>query len=81
MTSTPSEGPDAPSGASEAYPSPDPGLQLIAEGMTSRQIAEELKIHIKTVESHRMHLMKRLGIHDVAGLVRYAIKHKLVLNE
>src|SRR5688572_25688181 len=34
MTSTPSEGPDAPSGASEAYPSPDPGLQLIAEGVT-----------------------------------------------
>ena len=56
-------------------------LQLIAEGMTSRQIAEELKVHIKTVESHRMHLMKRLGIHDVAGLVRYAIRHKVVLNE
>jgi len=56
-------------------------LQLIAEGMTSRQIAESLKIHIKTVESHRMHLMKRLGIHDVAGLVRYAIRHKVVLNE
>ncbi len=56
-------------------------LQLIAEGMTSREIAEELKIHIKTVESHRMHLMKRLGIHDVAGLVRYAIRHKVVLNE
>ena len=56
-------------------------LQLIAEGMTSRMIAEELKIHIKTVESHRMHLMKRLGIHDVAGLVRYAIRHKVVLNE
>src|SRR5947207_7741818 len=56
-------------------------LQLIAEGMTSRQIAESLKIHIKTVESHRMHLMKRLGIHDVAGLVRYAIRHKVVLND
>ena len=56
-------------------------LQLIAEGMTSREIAEELKVHIKTVESHRMHLMKRLGIHDVAGLVRYAIRHKVVPNE
>ena len=56
-------------------------LQLIAEGMTSREIAEELKIHIKTVESHRMHLMKRLGIHEVAGLVRYAIRHNVVLNE
>ena len=56
-------------------------LQLIAEGMTSREIGETLKIHIKTVESHRMHLMKRLGIHDVAGLVRYAIRHKVVLSE
>lgn len=56
-------------------------LQLIAEGMTSREIAETLKVHIKTVESHRMHLMKRLGIHDVAGLVRYAIRHKLVVSE
>ena len=56
-------------------------LQLIAEGMTSREIGETLHIHIKTVESHRMHLMKRLGIHDVAGLVRYAIRHKLVLAE
>lgn len=56
-------------------------LQMIAEGMTSREIGETLHIHIKTVESHRMHLMKRLGIHDVAGLVRYAIRHKVVLTE
>lgn len=56
-------------------------LQMIAEGMTSREIGEVLHIHIKTVESHRMHLMKRLGIHDVAGLVRYAIRHKVVSTE
>ena len=56
-------------------------LQMIAEGMTSREIAERLNIHIKTVESHRMHLMKRLAIHDVAGLVRYAIRHRVVLTE
>lgn len=56
-------------------------LQMIAEGMTSREIGETLHIHIKTVESHRMHLMRRLGIHDVAGLVRYAIRHKVVLTE
>jgi len=56
-------------------------LQMIAEGMTSREIGESLHIHIKTVESHRMHLMKRLGIHDVAGLVRYAIRHRVVLTE
>jgi DNA-binding CsgD family transcriptional regulator len=54
---------------------------MIAEGMTSREIGASLHIHIKTVESHRMHLMRRLGIHDVAGLVRYAIRHKVVLTE
>lgn len=56
-------------------------LQMIAEGMTSREIAVVLHIHIKTVESHRMHLMRRLSIHDVAGLVRYAIRHRVVLTE
>ena len=43
--------------------------------MTSREIAEALKIRLKTVESHRLHLMRRLDIHDVAGLVRYAVRH------
>jgi DNA-binding NarL/FixJ family response regulator len=50
-------------------------LRLIASGMTSRQIAQALAIALKTVESHRLHLMRRLDIHDVAGLVRYAVRH------
>lgn len=53
-------------------------LQLIAEGMSSRKIAALLRIQIKTVESHRTELMKRLGIHDVAGLVRFAVRHGIV---
>lgn len=53
-------------------------LRLIAGGMTSRQIGDVLRIRLKTVESHRMHLMRRLGIHDVAGLVRYAVRHGVV---
>jgi len=53
-------------------------LQLIADGMTSRQIAEALDIRLKTVESHRLQLMRRLDIHDVAGLVRYAVRHGVV---
>jgi len=53
-------------------------LSLIAEGMSSRQIAERLGITMKTVESHRTQLMHRLGIHDIAGLVRYAIRTGLV---
>jgi DNA-binding NarL/FixJ family response regulator len=50
-------------------------LRLIAAGMTSRQIAESLNIRLKTVESHRLQLMRRLDIHDLAGLVRYAVRH------
>ena len=48
-------------------------LRLIAEGRTTKQIAQELEISVKTVETHRAQLMDRLDIHDVAGLVRYAI--------
>jgi DNA-binding NarL/FixJ family response regulator len=48
-------------------------LRLIAEGRTTKQIAQMLEISVKTVETHRAQLMERLGIHDVAGLVRYAI--------
>jgi DNA-binding NarL/FixJ family response regulator len=51
---------------------------LIAEGLTNREIAEMLEISVKTVESHRANLMNRLEIHDVAGLVRYAIRIGLV---
>ena len=56
-------------------------LQLIAGGMTSRQIALALKIRLKTVESHRLQLMRRLDIHDVAGLVRYAVRHGVVHSQ
>jgi DNA-binding NarL/FixJ family response regulator len=55
-------------------------LQLVAEGQSTRQIADALQIHVKTVESHRTELMKRLGIHNVAGLVRYAIRHGLITS-
>lgn len=53
-------------------------LQAIAEGHTTQQIAQRLKISVKTVEAHRAQLMDRLDIHDVAGLVRYAIKIGLI---
>ena len=48
-------------------------LQLIAEGKANKETAAELKIGLKTVEKHREHLMKKLDIHDTAGLTRYAI--------
>lgn len=53
-------------------------LTLMAEGNSTRDIARALKISIKTVETHRAHLMERLKIHDIAGLVRLAIKTGLV---
>lgn len=56
-------------------------LQLIAEGHTTKVIAQILEISVKTVETHRAQLMDRLGIYDVAGLVRYAIRFKLVRLE
>jgi DNA-binding NarL/FixJ family response regulator len=48
-------------------------LQLVAEGRANKQIASDLEISIKTVEKHRQHLMEKLGIHDTAGLTRYAM--------
>ena len=56
-------------------------LQLIAEGKNAKEIAADLDISIKTVESHRLQLMDRLNIHDVPGLVRYAIRNGLVSAE
>jgi DNA-binding NarL/FixJ family response regulator len=56
-------------------------LQLIAEGKNTKEIAAELNISIKTVESHRLQLMDRLNIHDIPGLVRYAIRSGLVSAE
>ena len=53
-------------------------LQLIGEGKSTKEIASILRISPKTVESHRARLMQKLDIHDVAHLVRYAIRRGLV---
>jgi DNA-binding NarL/FixJ family response regulator len=53
-------------------------LKLVAEGLSTKQIAHHLGVSVKTVESHRAQLMERLRIRDVAGLVRYAIRAGLV---
>jgi DNA-binding NarL/FixJ family response regulator len=53
-------------------------LQLIAEGKTSKEIANLLGVTPKTAESHRSRIMQKLSIHDVAGLVRYAIRCGLI---
>lgn len=53
-------------------------LQLVAEGKANKQVAAELGISIKTVEKHRDHLMRKLAIHDTAGLTRYAISAGII---
>lgn len=53
-------------------------LVRMAEGQTTKQIARSLNISVKTVESHRAQLTERLNIHDIAGLVRFAIRTGLV---
>lgn len=53
-------------------------LQLIAEGKTTREIAQILGISVKTVETHRGRLMEKLDLHDVAGVVRYAIRSGVI---
>jgi len=53
-------------------------LQLIAEGKTSREIAEILSLSIKTVQSHRASLMQKLDLHDRGDLIKYAIQKKII---
>ncbi len=56
-------------------------LQMIAEGRANREIAELLNISIKTVESHRAHLMEKLNIWNIAELTQYAIRKGLISIE
>ncbi|HEY4369173.1 MAG TPA: response regulator transcription factor [Steroidobacteraceae bacterium] len=56
-------------------------LQLMAEGQSTKEIARTLQLSPKTVETHRALLMDRLNIHDIAGLVRYAIRFGLITAE
>ena len=56
-------------------------LQLIAEGKTTKEIAQALTLSAKTVEMHRAQLMERLDIHDVAGLVRYALRTGIISSD
>ena len=53
-------------------------LKLIAEGYSSKEIASKLKISSKTIGAHRENLMKKLDLHNIAGLTRYAIQRGIV---
>ena len=54
-----------------------PILQLIAEGDTTKEIADRLCVSVKTVESHRKRIMDRLDLHSVAELTKFAIREGL----
>ncbi len=68
---------EAPTGA-QLTPRQREVLQLIAEGLSTKEIARRLDLSIKTVDTHRSQLMKLLDIHEVAGLVRYALRAGLI---
>jgi len=53
-------------------------LQLVAEGYTSKAIAAKLELSVKTVESYRARVMEKVGVHETAGLVRYAIRNGVI---
>lgn len=53
-------------------------VQLIAEGMTNKDIAEVLSISLKTVETHRATAMRKMGVESTATLIRYAIRNKII---
>jgi DNA-binding NarL/FixJ family response regulator len=56
-------------------------LQLVAEGHTSKEIAERLRLSFKTIEAHRAQIMERLGLGDVTALVRFAVRVGLITPE
>lgn len=53
-------------------------LQLVAEGRSNKEISCRLGVTNKTVENHRSHMMDKLGIHDIASLTRYAVRHGII---
>jgi DNA-binding NarL/FixJ family response regulator len=53
-------------------------LQSICEGKTNREIAESLGLAVKTIDTHRTHLMRKLNIHDQTSLVKYALRKGIV---
>jgi DNA-binding NarL/FixJ family response regulator len=56
-------------------------FRLVTEGESTRDIARRLQLSVKTVETHRGDVMKRLGIHDLVGLVLYAVRVRVVLPD
>ncbi len=56
-------------------------LELVSQGLTNQQIAQKLFISSRTIDTHRTNIMHKIGVHDVAHLVRYAIEHGLIKDK
>jgi DNA-binding NarL/FixJ family response regulator len=74
----PSDGPQTPLMHESLTSRQREVLQLIAEGKSSKEIALALNISVKTAETHRVNIMRRLGMHSVSQLVRYAVKNYII---
>jgi two-component system, NarL family, response regulator NreC len=72
--------------ASASHPEPGQRLtgrereivQLVAEGQSNKEVAEKLGISVRTAETHRAHILRKLNLDSIAGLVRYAIRNKMI---
>ncbi|MEK7353904.1 MAG: response regulator transcription factor, partial [Chloroflexota bacterium] len=56
-------------------------LQLLAEGKTTREIASQMSLSVKTIESHRQQIINKLNIRSIAGLTKYAIREGLISSD
>jgi DNA-binding NarL/FixJ family response regulator len=56
-------------------------LRLVAEGRTNQEIADQLTLSIKTVQTHRANVMEKLDLRDITHLVRFAVHHGLIAPE
>jgi DNA-binding NarL/FixJ family response regulator len=72
---------DVPSAASQLSSREREVLQLIAEGWSTKQIASHLFVSVKTIETHRRQIMKKLDLHSIADLTKYAIREGLTSIE
>ena len=72
---------DSSTSAAELTPREREVLQLLAEGKSTKEIAGIISISVKTVETHRKHIMDKLGLHSVAELTKYALRHGLTALE
>jgi DNA-binding NarL/FixJ family response regulator len=72
---------DEPSKSSNLSPREREVLQLLAEGLNTKEIAFSLDLSVKTVEVHRLNIMNKLNLHSIAELTKYAIREKITSEE